>query len=96
MLPHLLKVRPWLLLIVIANSGRNDDYNFKVSGRSLSDGCIVIRGMYIISPLEVTLNFLVVMSVAHATTTVYLAPLQCDLEILRILNNIIIVLKLYY
>ena len=71
-LPHLFKVCPWLLLIVISNAARTEKCRiFRVNGRSLSNGFIVIRGMYTITPLEVRLRFLAVMSVAHAARAVY-------------------------
>ena len=60
---------------------------FRVGGRWLPDACIVIREMNKMSSLEVLLSWLAVLSVAHAATTVYLAALQCPLEILRFLNN---------
>ena len=88
MLPYLFKVRPRLLLL-ITNAGRTRKCLFRVKGRSLSDGCIIIRGMYIISLWEVPPSIPPVMSVAEDATKGYLAPLQYTLEILRFPNNII-------
>ena len=83
MLQCFLKVYLWLFLIVIANDGRTGYYRlFRINGKSLSDSCIVIRGMHIISLLEVPLSFLAVITRRYISTS---GPL----EIVGFLNNII-------